>query len=324
MNTLKWLIRREFWEHKGGLVWAPVGVAALLLGLLTVSVVLALATGNLGSNPLQIGPVELTDPEQIRELLASPDTREAVSSSLSVIYSVAAIPLALTMGFVVLFYFIGALHEDRANRSVLFWKSLPLSDRHTVLSKLATGLVLAPLVTWAVALMLALLVNLVLGIALLFLGVNIFGEMFGHARFYTLALEYLGILPIHALWALPTAGWLLMVSAWARSKPFLWAVGVPLLAAMLLAWLEQLTKLPIDAGWFANHVVERVLFGAVPESWIPMQDGHIEFPDADFGEGSPLFASWKLLATAELWLGALAGAAMLMLAIRLRRYRDEG
>lgn len=324
MNTLKWLIRREFWEHKGGLFWAPVMVAALLLGLLTISVVLALANGDVGSNAVQIGEVDITNPEQIRDLLASPKTREAVSRGLSVIYAVAALPLALTMGFVVLFYFIGALYEDRANRSVLFWKSLPLSDRDTVLSKLATGLLLAPLISWAVALVLALLVNLVLGIALLVLGVNVFGEMLGHARFYTLPLEYLGVLPIHVLWALPTAGWLLMVSAWARSKPFLWAVGVPLLAAMLLAWLEQLTKLPIDAGWFANHVVERLLFGAVPESWIPMQDGRIEFPESGFAEGSPLASSWQLLASAELWLGALAGAAMLMLATRLRRYRDEG
>lgn len=324
MNTMKWLIRREFWEHRGGLLWAPVVVAALLFGLVTISLIVPLASADFSAAHLRIGDLELQDTAQIEALLAAPEAKEKLAEGLNLSIAAAALPLAMTMSFVVFFYFIGALYEDRANRSVLFWKSLPLSDRDTVLSKLATGLVLAPLFTWAIAMVLAILIDLVLAVAVLFLGVNVFGQVLGHAKFYTLPLEYLAILPVYVLWALPSAGWFLMVSAWARSKPFLWAVGTPLLAAMLVGWLTRIASLPNDLVRYVIHLVGRLLFSVVPASWTLHQRGPLDVTNAEFGASWPLASSWQMLLAPELWLGAAAGAAMVVTAIRLRRYRDEG
>ena len=61
-------------------------------------------------------------------------------------YAMVTAIIFLVMGTVGFFYCIDALYADRADRSVLFWKSLPLSDAETVLSKFATAAVLIPLV----------------------------------------------------------------------------------------------------------------------------------------------------------------------------------
>ncbi|WP_210235883.1 ABC-2 transporter permease, partial [Mesorhizobium sp. M1C.F.Ca.ET.212.01.1.1] len=50
------------------------------------------------------------------------------------------------LAFVVFFYCLGALYDDRRDRSILFWKSLPLSDTQTVLSKVISALIVAPLI----------------------------------------------------------------------------------------------------------------------------------------------------------------------------------
>ncbi|MBI3147230.1 MAG: ABC-2 transporter permease [Betaproteobacteria bacterium] len=324
MNTLHWLIRREFWEHKGGLFWAPVVVAALLLALVTLSVAVPLINGDLSAQHLRIGNYEFADSDSLQEVLADPSTREHLGEALSLSFAAAALPLMMTMSFVVFFYFIGTLFEDRSNRSVLFWKSLPISDRDTVLSKLATGLLLAPLIAWLAALAVAILMNLILGVTLLLLGLNVFGAMLSNPDLYTLPLRYLAVLPVYVLWALPAAGWLIMVSAWARSKPLLWAVGAPLLSAMLLAWATRLFSLPLDAGWYMKNIVGRILVGIAPGSWMVQTRGKFQFLFSDFNGSEQLSSAWQLLATPNLWFGVAAGAAMVVIAMRLRRYRDEG
>jgi ABC-2 type transport system permease protein len=239
-----------------------------------------------------------------------------------------AMPLSIALSFVVFFYFINTLYEDRSNRSVLFWKSLPISDRDTVLSKLATGLLLAPFLTWVVAFAVGIAMTLLIGCALLLLGVNVFGAVLSNTRTYTLPFEYLAIGPVYMLWALPTAGWLMMVSAWAKSRPFLWVVGPPLVSGILLGWIKEMFGFAFSAAWYMEHVVGRLLVGIVPGSWT-LKEGFrysagFGGESASAATASTPLASWQLLATPELWIGVALGIAMIVAAIRLRRYRDEG
>ncbi len=324
MNTLKWLLRREFWEHKGGLFWAPAVVSALMVAVLALSLAIPLTRGDLNSQHLNIGGMEYSRSVTVGEVLKNPDAPVHIANALSYSFIAAAVPLSLTMGFVVFFYFIGALYDDRSNRSVLFWKSLPISDRDTVLAKLGAGLLLAPALLWAAAVLVSLLMSLIVGLTLAALGVNVFGELLAHPRFYRFPLEFLLVWPVHVLWALPCAGWLLMVSAWARSKPFLWAVGVPLLAGMLLAWAKQIFALPVDPGWFMQHIVSRILLSATPGIWALRDRGGIHLRYDDLNDYALSSSAWSLLGTAELWIGVVTGVAMIAVAIRLRRYRDEG
>lgn len=66
---------------------------------------------------------------------------------------------------------------------------------------------------------------LIVGIVFAVTGANLFGLILSNANFYLAPLRLIGLLPVYLVWALPTIGWLMMVSAWARSKVFLWAVG---------------------------------------------------------------------------------------------------
>src|SRR5690606_20711527 len=122
-----------------------------------------------------------------------------------------------------------------------------------------------------------------------------------------------------------TVGWLMLCSAWARSVPFLWAVLVPVLAGVFVSMFSVMRMFGLDAQWFWSTIVARMLLGVVPMT------GHdlTRIDGADVG-GSGLLqliepaAVYSNLLQPATWIGAAAGVAMLLLATRLRRWRDEG
>jgi ABC-2 type transport system permease protein len=162
-------------------------------------------------------------------------------------------------------------------------------------------------------------------------GIHVAGSILSQPDLYLQPLRLVGLLPVYVVWALPTIGWLLLVSCWARTKPFLWAVGVPLIALVLVKWisytLENFSGSPLNIMPLAQEIVARLLGGIVPGLWFAFTGGippemHQNAQGPDVGV---LFeASWMTLATASAWIGAVAGAAMIFGAIRLRRWRDEG
>jgi ABC-2 type transport system permease protein len=164
--------------------------------------------------------------------------------------------------------------------------------------------------------------------------VNLFGVL-GQSQLYLSPFEVLGMLPIYALWALPTIGWLMMVSAWARTKPFLWAVGVPVLSGTLLTWFNAIFGFDWNIGWFWHHIVGRGLLSAFPGSWFthPASEmgetvirsaGGMSIHEQGGNMGALMMQSWNMLATADLWIGVAIGVTMIFVATRLRRWRDEG
>ncbi|CAN7424428.1 hypothetical protein LJR289_002675 [Pseudoduganella sp. LjRoot289] len=314
MKTMKWLIKRELWEHKGMIVWAPAVVAALV-ALMTLGGLL------LGRN------VAIGDGSKFKVELAGP-ARDTVIAMASDLYMAASVPMLLMLGFLVFFYCLGALHDDRRDRSLLFWKSLPVSDRMTVLSKVVLALVGIPLVALLIGIALSLAIALLLGAGMALHGVNLIGPVLSSPAFYLAPLRLLGLLPVYALWALPTVGWLLLVSSWARSKVFLWAVGAPLVTGALIAWSNKIFALGVSPGWYMENIVARLLLGVAPGSWFGFSKVN---PASLVREGSEhvramdLFAaSWSTLTHPALWLGVVAGLAMIAGAVWMRRWREEG
>ncbi len=322
-NTLQWLVRREVWEHKGGLLWAPVTLAGVMLILMLGTYSF---TGHVGSHAVvQVDGGAVQDvatairqvpQEKMKDVLAT-----GFFSSMVMLFAVPA--------FVVFFYCLGALFDERKDRSVLFWKSLPVSDGATVAAKAAIALVLAPVVTWAVAIAAGLMVVVFSSLAALFTG-NAGGvSMLRDALLvWELALapfQILGLLPLHVLWALPTVGWLLLVSSWARSKPFLWAVGVPVLAAGLVSWLNRIAQLGWQLDWLWRDVVFRLLLSAMPGSWVPFGSFHMQqvpHGPAHSGFTEIWLSSWSTVTLPTVWIGAALGLAMLAAAARMRRWRE--
>src|SRR5204863_7376338 len=120
-------VRREVWKNRS-IYLAPLAVAGVvLLGFLISTIGL----------PARVRAAS-ADPMQQYQAVAQP-------------YVVAAVAMMLTTLAVGVFYSLDALYGERRDRSILFWKSLPVSDLTTVLSKAITPVVILPLVTFATA-----------------------------------------------------------------------------------------------------------------------------------------------------------------------------
>ncbi|KQQ89206.1 ABC-2 transporter permease [Massilia sp. Leaf139] len=328
MNTMKWLLRREFWENKGGFVWAPLVAAAIMVLLVGGVVLYGIASGKMGVENVTIQVQgEVVHTTSVNKMVP-PEMRQQMANVAANNYIAAGAPIFFVLPIVGFFYCLAALYDDRRDRSILFWKSLPISDADTVLSKLVTVLVIAPLITIGVATAAALAMLLFGGIATSYHGVSLFGAVLTNVNFYLAPFYLIGMLPVYILWALPTAGWLLLVSSWAKSKVFLWAVGVPLIATVLAKWLDYLLAMSgagtINADWIIRNVLETIFLGLIPGSWMMGADD-LPLPTRDGVHMMTLLQySWATLSRPSLWAGVLAGVAMILGAIRLRRWRDEG
>ena len=323
MNTMKWLVKREYWEHKGGFFWAPVVIGAIMTFFLGATLFAGVVMGS--KHGVQINGTTVTNLSGAM----TAEQQSELASGLANGYMGASAPLFMVLGALVFFFCLGTLFDERRDRSVLFWKSLPISDAATVLSKVAIALIVAPLITLAIATLMSLLSTLLICTAAAVSGLNVFGQVFGSSSLYFAPFQVAAMLPVYVLWALPAVGWLMMVSAWARTKPFLWAVGTPLLAGALMSWFNIMFGFGWNTSWFWQHIVGRGLLSVMPGTWFA-HHGMVNARDVtagihqNFDMGMILTQSWQALATADLWIGVAVGAAMIYAAIRLRRWRDEG
>lgn len=315
-----WLLRREYWENRGGFFWAPV-IAGIVICALSLLGALA------GS--LHLSGIE--KPENLNVGMAEAEIARQMGfiGDGGLLAGVGIV--ALVLGFVVFFYCLGTLYDDRRDRSLLFWKSLPVSDWLTVGSKLAWALLLAPA--------LAILIGLVIGACLLLISaltMKINGmpgswAMIWHSHPLQVMFNAISIVPVYAAWSLPTVGWLMLCSAFARSKPFLWAVLVPILSATLLSWLGALPGISMPHGTIWYVLGYRLLLSVAPGTWyidetligrLAASADSIESPQ-DLMHLIDPSRSWHLFAGSDVWIGMAAGLAMIALAVWLRRRRDE-
>jgi len=210
--------------------------------------------------------------------------------------------LIFTAFIIGVFYCLDALHGERRERSILFWKSLPVSDRTTVLSKATIPLVVLPLVTFAITVITQFIMLLISTAALLPNGLAATTWANFNLLQQSLVLLY-GLIAI-ALWHAPIYGWALLVSGWVRRATFLWAV-LPLLG---IAFFEKIT---FNTSHFAAMLGNR-LMGFAPEAF-DFQPHH--------GMAIDSLTPGRYLSTPDLWIGLAFAAAFIAAAVRLRRYR---
>jgi ABC-2 type transport system permease protein len=290
MNKLVMLIRREFWENRS--LWiAPLIVAGVVL--------LASATGGVhmqGDGPFK---EELAGLDQV---MAEPQLIYLASMGLFTLFQF------IVIGFVVFFYLLDSLLGERKDRSILFWKSLPISDTQVVTSKALIALVLAPLIALGVSAVTQLLFGVVWSIR----GSGDTGLMsFDGSAWFQLQAASLLLAVATVVWYLPLAGYLLLVSVWARKNAFLWAV-LPPIGIMIT---ERIFFGTIHFARFLGH-----RFGG--QFYVMAKDNeHFEFHSV-----LGFFASrvGRLFAEPATWIGILVFAAMFVAVVRFRRYRDDG
>jgi ABC-2 type transport system permease protein len=281
-RPLYWSVRREIWEFRSVYLAPLYTTAAFLFGFLIYLTAL---------------------PHIMREMPALIPAQARPSQALLHPYEILE-GLLMAVGMIVgVFYCLDALNGERRDRSILFWKSLPVSDLTTVLSKAAIPLAVLPsivfgltVVTHFVMLLVssAVLAGIGLPVAPLWTEVSFLHNSFG--LFYHL-------LTIHVLWHAPIYCWFLLVSAWARRAAVLWAFLPPLAIGVL-------EKMIFNSSHFAHYFLYRLSGGMEAMSSGPhtLLGAHL----------TPL----RFFGTPGLWFGLLFAAMCLFVAARLRRYRD--
>lgn len=325
-NQLYWLVKREFWEHRGGFLWAPLvtgGIFLLLniMGIITAEVIGArhgIHIGELGAAKQHFGGGNLQS--VISQMDAGDMSQVGMALDMAMYSSMALIFVVL--GFVVFFYCLGAIHDERRDRSILFWKSLPLSDTETVLSKVVSATLVAPVIATVAGIAAGILQLLIVATTLSFHGIHVW-QLLMLAHPVRVTLNMIGHIPLYLLWALPSVGWLMACSAWARTKPFLWAIALPVATGLLVTWFGIMGLFNLSAGWFWQNIVARALFSAFPGASLLASDDliHTGNNNLDFMN---LGNTYHLLGSVNLWVGVAAGAALIAVAIWFRRWRDEG
>lgn len=321
MKTFYWLMKREFWENRGGFLWAPVvtGVVFLVLNVMAIITAEVMRARNgieIGGNNFRV-LIERASDGDLAQVGAALDMTMLSSMGL----------LTIVLAFVVFFYCLGALYDDRRDRSVLFWKSLPLSNISTVLSKVVSAVVVAPAIAVVVGIAVGLAQLVIFSLVLSFHGINMW-ELLTLAHPVRAVISLLGSIPVYALWAAPAVGWLLLCSAWARSKPFLWAVAVPVVAGLMVSWFGIMGVFSLPTQWFWTNVVARLLLSVFPGSHFAM-DRHALHNVSGLGDAhNPLALvsptqTYAVLASPNLWIGVAVGAALIAAAVWFRRVRDD-
>jgi ABC-2 type transport system permease protein len=281
-RSFYWSVRREFWENR--LIYiAPLGAAAIFLVSFVINTIL------LRFRMHGVWPVDAAR------------QHDALTLPLALPHELSA---ALIMGIAMvvgIFYSLDALYGERRDRSILFWKSMPVSDLTTVLSKMAIPLVIIPVLSYAIVLVTHFIMLLMASTLLVGSGANI-AALWTQESFFRFSLDlFYHMLTVHGLWYAPLYGWLLLVSAVAPRAPFVWAVLPP-----FVIWAVE--KMAFNTTYFLSLLQVRLTGPQDPE--MPQNANLMSslIPHHFFDQPG-------------LWIGLAVAAVFLAITVRLRRYR---
>ncbi|HSP14755.1 MAG TPA: ABC transporter permease [Thermoanaerobaculia bacterium] len=284
--TVYWSVRRELWENRF-LYIAPLLVAAVVLFATFIS--------SFGL-PKRMRALPTIEPARQHAVVVRP-------------FSMAPAPIMLATFLVGFFYSLDALYGERRDRSILFWKSLPVSDLTTVLSKASIPMVVLPLIAFVLSVATFFILFLQSTVVLLAAGVSP-ARLWVELPFVQEPMVMLYGLTVHSLWFAPIYAWLVLISAWARRSPFLWAL-LPLLA------VAAVERIVFNTTLFMSMLQYRI-GGAMREAFaINPQHGGNGVLD-QITQLTPA----RFLTSPGLWVGLVFAAAFLTAAVRLRRNRE--
>jgi ABC-2 type transport system permease protein len=268
-RPLYWSIRRELWENRSIYI-APLAAGVLFLVGFAISM------------------IRLRLHDDVHWTTDQYELAPALIMGAALIVSV--------------FYCLDALYGERRDRSILFWKSLPVSDLTAVLSKLAIPILILPLVSFAITVATQILMLVISSAALAGSGVSIAG-IWGEASFLRVPAIWLyHLVTVHGLFYAPIYCWLLLVSAWAPRAPFMWAFLPPFV-------IYGVEKIAFNTSYFLSLL--RYRFEG-PGSGMATEHQH------DF---AATLIPHHFLSTPGLWTGLAVAAVFLYATVQLRRSR---
>src|SRR5207248_3476982 len=258
-----WALRRELWESSSIYI-APLAAAAVALFGFSLTLI---------HLPGRIRAASGLNAAKLRDTIIQP-------------YDAAAALLMGTFILVAMFYCVETLQRERRDRSILFWKSLPVSDVTTVLAKASIPFLVLPLVSCAIAFVTEFIMLLLSSAVVAGSGLSVATYWNQVSLFRGFLLLLYHVMTVHVLWSAPIYGWLMLVSAWARRAAFLWAVLPPLAISVLERLLFHTGHFAAFLGHFFTGGTE----GRYAPGTLPMHPGTHLTPG-------------RFLGTLGLWIG---------------------
>jgi ABC-2 type transport system permease protein len=288
MNTNLWLIRREFWENRA--IWIIPAVFGALL------IVTAL-----------FGHMNLP-------ALTSPNEIHTFGAAFLVVFG---LMFYAVMSVYATWYLLDCLYADRKDRSILFWKSLPVSDTNTVLSKLIVALIVIPVVSFVTADLTALLAAFIVSIRL---RASIGSALWQPDLWLQMQVLWIYAVCTAAIWYLPVAGWLMLVSAWAKRAVILWSFMPPLVLYIIERWFLGSNIVGRVIGRRLTGLPAVALNASGGKSWhVDAATDTLSLPSSVFHFINPV----GFLSNPQTLIGAAVGVVLIIGAIQLRMRRSE-
>ncbi|MGB5255832.1 MAG: ABC-2 transporter permease [Woeseiaceae bacterium] len=297
------LIRREIWEHRSIYV-TPTAIASIVS--LSVLAMLVFASGF--AKELDVAIFGASN-------LAGEGERKA---ALTAFFVGTSWLFLVGLAILTVFYCLDSLYGERKDKSILFWRSLPVTDAETVISKLLTAVFVIPVVA-VMGIIVTHLVNLIItSIWVSMKGGDAGLLIWGSVPLFDNWVAAFIVLVGSGIWMSPFIAWFLFVSAWTKRAPLLMAF-MPLILVPLLEWIFLRTR------FFASAVLDRgdaiPLFRTLDlesffeeEHWRTGLDnisllGHLDVV--------------QFLTSPSMWGGVIVCGLLVTAAIYVRRYRDE-
>jgi ABC-2 type transport system permease protein len=297
------LLKREIWEHRS--IWlTPMAIA----GIVTLGTLTALMFAGEYASQLDVALFGAQN-------LAGATEKKAV---LSALFFGSSGLFFFALGILTIFYSLDSLYAERKDKSILFWRSLPVTDAETVLSKLATALIVIPAAT-IVAIIGTHLVNLIVTSGWVSMrGGDASVLIWGSVSLFDDWLSMIVLTYAAAIWMSPFVGWFLLVSAYTKRSPFMMAF-LPLII------------IPMLEGIFVHtNVFARVVWGRLASITIhKIYDFEQMFEDGDFELSDQVVSVLthidlaRFFSDSSTWAGILVCGLLCFGAIYVRRYRDE-
>ena len=325
------LLRREMWEQHS-LRWMP--LLLLLFVFLANLAVMYAAGGNDGFITIEthgrdVSPAEIMDGyKQLGTERAESTQSEAWVKSRTIVkgvlYALAMI-INTVLQVMMIFYLLDSLYGERKDYSILFWKSLPLSDTMIVLSKLAVAAILIPVIS-LVTIMLAQVMTLALQsytVADMTGSASWLWQQAGLVDFWQ---AHLILLAEQSIWLFPVMGWLLLCSVWSRRSPFIPAIIIPLLLIFVDSGFRldtNISEILLERGplgLFSNVGIDG-LKELQSHGSISVNADATDWWQAIVEHGFAGFVDF--LTRTKVWLGFIIGLVMVGLTIWLRRRQGD-
>lgn len=198
------LIRREIWEHRSIYV-TPTAIASIVS--LSVLAMLVFASGF--AKELDVAIFGASN-------LAGEGERKA---ALTAFFVGTSWLFLVGLAILTVFYSLDSLYGERKDKSILFWRSLPVTDAETVISKLLTAVFVIPVVA-VMGIIVTHLVNLIItSIWVSMKGGDAGLLIWGSVPLFDNWVAAFIVLVGSGIWMSPFIAWFLFVSAWTKRAP---------------------------------------------------------------------------------------------------------